>query len=225
MQKFKILFVDDDEDLLNLSKVFIQDNNCQLIVKQDALEALKILHAEKIDLIISDLQMYPISGFQLIRKLKSNSSFQNIPIIVLSANNDIESINKAIELGADDYLIKPFNPFIFQKKIRKILYKKFKKIYRFPSVEESISLSVICRVHSVSNNSIKIESKINFNTSSSLKLNVYEPKSQTRESLIFLTVNNQPNNRKEFLINELVPVKINEDFYNLKKGILSKNEK
>ncbi len=137
-EKANILLVDDDEDILmELADLLMDDYN---IIKTDnGLQALDILKREKIDLALLDIMMPVMDGFELVQKMHSNRI--NTPFIFLTAKTQIESKIKGLELGADDYICKPFNTYELKLKITKKLAQEKKiqsleKELAFDSIEQ-----------------------------------------------------------------------------------------
>jgi len=101
----KILVVDDIEDIRNLLQEALQEVGYHTLEAADGREALSMIEAESPDLVILDIAMPVMSGFQVLRQLRKNS---DIPIIMLSARTDTVDKVESLELGADDYITKPF---------------------------------------------------------------------------------------------------------------------
>lgn len=103
-----ILIVDDNKS--NIDILLGALNNYDIIAALSGQEALDIIKTEKIDLILLDVMMPILDGYEVCEILKSNPEYKNIPIIFLTAKNDTEDIKKGFECGAIDYITKPFNP-------------------------------------------------------------------------------------------------------------------
>ena len=101
----KILVVDDIEDIRSLLQEALQANEYHTLEAADGREALNMIEREPPDLVILDIAMPVMSGFQVLRQLRKNS---DIPIIMLSARTDTVDKVESLELGADDYITKPF---------------------------------------------------------------------------------------------------------------------
>ncbi len=109
-QKRTILIIDDEVDALTLLSRAI-GTMFDLVTKNDGSEALKWLQAGNIpDLIITDIMMPNMDGTEFIKILRSSKSHRHTPIIVVSANNDVRTRIKFLQLGANDYLAKPIHP-------------------------------------------------------------------------------------------------------------------
>lgn len=106
----EILLVDDSPEHIEASAGILGDNNFRIRVATNGTTALKLIKQHQPDLILLDIYMPKMDGFEICRIIKSNPDYSDIPIIFLTASNDEESIKKGFELGAQDYVIKPFNP-------------------------------------------------------------------------------------------------------------------
>jgi two-component system, OmpR family, alkaline phosphatase synthesis response regulator PhoP len=107
MSKDKILLVDDEPHIIELAKMYLENENFQVITAADGRAALKVFEEEAPALLILDLMLPQIDGWDVCRRIRAQS---NIPIIMLSARSDDVDKIVGLELGADDYLTKPFNP-------------------------------------------------------------------------------------------------------------------
>ena len=117
----KILVVDDKSSISRLIVQFLS-RSFEVETKEDGLLALEWLHEGNIpDLILTDLQMPNIDGIELIKRLKESGYFSDIPIIVLSSKEGSEDRIKCLRLGAEDYIVKPFNPEELLIRIEKVL--------------------------------------------------------------------------------------------------------
>jgi two-component system alkaline phosphatase synthesis response regulator PhoP len=101
-----ILLVDDETSILDVVRYNLEKSNFQVITARDGLEALRLAQREKPDLILLDLMLPGLDGFEVCRRLRSGS---NIPIIMLTARDEEVDRVVGLELGADDYVVKPFS--------------------------------------------------------------------------------------------------------------------
>jgi CheY-like chemotaxis protein len=91
---------------------------------EDGRQALDRLRAEAFDLVLLDIMMPELDGYEVLARMKADAALRHLPVIVLSAVDDLESVVRCIELGADDYLPKPFNPLLLRARISASLEKK-----------------------------------------------------------------------------------------------------
>ncbi len=116
-----ILAVDDDEDILNLYRLHAEEQGYKIFVSSSAVKALAILEQDKVDLIISDILMPDLDGYEFCRQVKENPKTQKIPFVFVSAMTSLEELVTGYGLGADDYLTKPIEHEQFLLKIKHIL--------------------------------------------------------------------------------------------------------
>lgn len=128
MANEKILIVDDEEDILELITFNLAREGYKVFTADNGEKALKIAKSEIPDMIILDLMLPGIDGLEVARSLKSRDSTKSIPIIMLSAKGDESDIVSGLELGADDYVTKPFSPKILIARIRAVLRRKSDEI-------------------------------------------------------------------------------------------------
>ena len=122
---FHVLVVDDDDRIRELVKQYLEENNFLVTSAKDSLEAKKKLEILKFDILVLDIMMPGQSGLSLTKEIKKNSS---TPIILLTAKDEKQDRIRGLELGADDYLGKPFEPKELLLRIKNILYKVQKPI-------------------------------------------------------------------------------------------------
>lgn len=125
VQKPAILLVDDNEEILE----FISDDLCEkydILTALNGEEALDILEKETVQLVISDIMMPVMDGFELCRNIKSNFEYSHIPVILLTAKDTLQSKIEGLELGADAYIEKPFSPEHLQVQIANLLSNRSK---------------------------------------------------------------------------------------------------
>jgi len=121
--KNNILIVDDDDKIRNLLKDYLTENHYIVSTAEDAIQAKERLKIIKFDIIILDVMMPGQDGYDLTKEIKKDSK---VPIILLTAKGEVENRIKGLELGADDYLGKPFEPKELLLRIQNILTKKNK---------------------------------------------------------------------------------------------------
>jgi DNA-binding response OmpR family regulator len=114
----KILLVDDDPDLLSVTSFALQQAGFLVIPAGNGEQALKAFEAEQPDLAVLDINMPGMNGFELARRLREQS---DLPLLMLTVRHEEQDVVRALELGADDYLSKPFSPRILVARIRALL--------------------------------------------------------------------------------------------------------
>ena len=120
----KILLVDDHEQNNELLDAYLEDVNASVRIAADGLECLAAVEAEKPDLILLDVMMPRMSGFQVCRRLKNAPATKDIGIIMVTALNEVSDVERATECGADDFLTKPVHKPDLLTKVRAVLAKR-----------------------------------------------------------------------------------------------------
>ena len=120
----RILIVDDESFNIDYLEQELDDLDCETSSAQNGREALQQVTAEAPDVILLDIMMPEMDGFQVLAHLKADKTLRDIPVIVISALGDINNVVKGIEMGADDYLPKPFDPVLLKARIGACLEKK-----------------------------------------------------------------------------------------------------
>ncbi len=116
----RILVVEDEPVMLMAIQLKLKNDGYEVFAATDGREALKLIESKKPDLIITDILMPYTSGLELIGIVKSNPSYRT-PIIVLSGLGEEATVLEAFELGADDFLTKPFNPVELSVRVKRLL--------------------------------------------------------------------------------------------------------
>lgn len=120
----KILIVDDEPFNVDYLEQELEDLEYDTVTAYNGKEALEQVTAESPDLVLLDIQMPIMDGFQVLSRLKANPNTRDIPVIVISAMSDMNSVVKGISIGAEDYLPKPFDPVLLKARISSSLEKK-----------------------------------------------------------------------------------------------------
>src|SRR6266571_3383643 len=113
-----ILIVDDNEDNRYTLQLLLEtDGHERIASAASGSEALALIEKEKFSLVLLDLMMPDMNGDEVLKQIKSDPDKRDIPVVMISADTDVEKVSQCIELGADDYLPKPFNPTILRARI------------------------------------------------------------------------------------------------------------
>jgi len=121
MSKKRILIVDDEEHIRDLISEMLKFHGYEVISAQDGFEALNKVKNEKVDLILLDIKLPGLDGYEVFKMLLGNKKTKNIPVIVLSASDVLGDINRFMSLGAKDYILKSRDVEEWLKKIKKYL--------------------------------------------------------------------------------------------------------
>lgn len=122
MEKKRLLLIEDEEDIAALIKLQAEIAGYKLHVEVDGINGLRAIQREKPDLVVLDLMLPGQSGLDVCRKMKNDEDLRHIPIVIISAKSEELDVVLGLELGADDYVTKPFSP--------KVLFSRVKAIFR-----------------------------------------------------------------------------------------------
>jgi CheY-like chemotaxis protein len=124
IQTARLLVVDDSEAQRSMVVRLLEKLGYDVVDAADGLGAMAIAERERIDVILSDIEMPVCDGFELLRRLKANDATRDIPVIVVSGFGDVADVVRCIELGAEDHLSKPFDGLLLQARVRASLERK-----------------------------------------------------------------------------------------------------
>ncbi len=124
-ERRKLLLVDDNEDLLIFLKGVLA-KHYQVMVARNGKEAVHKIHETNVDLVISDIMMPEMDGLEFCQTIKHDIRTSHIPVILLTAKNSEEDEYKGLEIGADDYILKPFSPEVLLLRVSKIIERQEK---------------------------------------------------------------------------------------------------
>lgn len=120
----KILIVDDEPFNIDYLEQELEDLEYETVSAANGREALDQVTAEHPDVILLDIMMPEMNGFQVLERLKADKELRNLPVIIISALNELTNVVQGIELGAEDYLPKPFEPVLLRARLEACLEKK-----------------------------------------------------------------------------------------------------
>lgn len=173
-----ILVVDDDKDILLVVQKLLKDKGHEVTCCLDPLDALDKWNQEAFDVVLSDANMPHVNGFDLVKTLSQNARGLGTSLALLTARRDKKDIKRAMESGADDYIVKPIDPDLFISKVESLINKKadFKTEINFANTpvrfsadwqisSEIVSLSeqgmtVFSPIQGVKGSKIKIQSDL-----------------------------------------------------------------
>jgi two-component system phosphate regulon response regulator PhoB len=124
MARVRILVVDDEPDILELIRYSLTRNNYDMTGVASGEEAFASVRMSPPDLVVLDLMLPGVDGLEVCRRLKNDARTAGIPVIILSAKGEEADVVTGLELGADDYLAKPFSPRVLQARIKAVLRRQ-----------------------------------------------------------------------------------------------------
>lgn len=120
-----ILVVDDNEDnCYTLTRRLKRQGYDNVATAADGRQALELLAARPFDLVLLDVMMPYMNGYEVLETMKADPELRGIPVVMISALDEVDSVARCIELGADDYLAKPFDPTLLRTRVCDCLEKK-----------------------------------------------------------------------------------------------------
>jgi DNA-binding response OmpR family regulator len=123
--KRKILVVDDDPTMVKLINVNLKLNNYSVVEAISGEQALEVIQTEPLDLVVLDIMMPGVDGWEVLRRIRSNTETQEMPVILVTAKTQDSDVIRGWELGADEYVIKPFNPLLLVEVIKMVLDRSY----------------------------------------------------------------------------------------------------
>jgi two-component system alkaline phosphatase synthesis response regulator PhoP len=137
IKKYKILVADDDLDILEIIKFNLERNGFEVTVTNKSTETYELALKTKPDLILHDVMMPVMDGFQVCRKVKHSDVLKNIPFVFLTARNEEHSEVQGFDLGAEDYIAKPIKPAALSTRLKTII-KRYSKEELLPNLQQGI---------------------------------------------------------------------------------------
>lgn len=125
MNKTKILVVDDDPTMVKLINVNLKLNNYAVMEAVSGEQALEIVSKDPLDLVVLDIMMPGVDGWEVLRRIRSDTGTEELPVILVTAKTQDSDVIRGWELGADEYVIKPFNPLLLVEVIKMVLDRSY----------------------------------------------------------------------------------------------------
>ncbi len=144
-EKVKALIIEDDENQRDIVKKILSNINLEVLEASDGRDAEKYLYNPDISIIISDIYMPYKDGFETCKMFKSRETFKHVPFIALTTRGNMENLKKVLELGANDFINKPFSidEFVSRIKVQLRLKKYYDEIQKHIAEEERLNMSLI----------------------------------------------------------------------------------
>ena len=120
----RILIIEDDPEIQEMLKYAFAREGWKLIQAKTGEEGIDILRKEEVDCIILDIMLPGMDGFKTLKKIRENKNYKNIPIVMCTARGEEADVVAGLELGADDYVVKPYSPRVLAARIRAGLRRK-----------------------------------------------------------------------------------------------------
>jgi len=121
MSKLKVMVIDDEPDIVKLVKISLEMANFEVIEAFSGKEALEKVQKTVPDLFLLDIMMPEMNGYEVCQKLKGEEKTRNVPVVMLTAKGQKGDAEQGLKVGADDYIIKPFDPYELGEQIHEML--------------------------------------------------------------------------------------------------------
>ena len=121
-----VLIIEDEADVVDLIRYNLKKAKFRVLTAQDGAEGFSMAVTDRPDAVVLDIMLPRLNGFEVLKKLKADSRSESIPILILSAKGESESRIKGLQLGADDYMLKPFSPKELVLRIQALLRRSTK---------------------------------------------------------------------------------------------------
>jgi diguanylate cyclase (GGDEF)-like protein len=139
----KILIVDDDPDIRDILKITLSEENYEVLEASDGEEALKIIEAKPLDLVLLDYKIPKVDGREVCRRVKKDLLLSHLPIIMVTGKGDINDRVNGIDAGADDYVVKPFEPKELLARIRMVIRRTARDLEANPLTRLPGNVSIL----------------------------------------------------------------------------------
>jgi len=117
----RVLIVDDNAQNAELLQAHLESMGCVIQIAQNGVDALAMVGCDKPDIILLDVMMPKMSGFEVCRRLKSDSKTRDIPVVIVTALNELADVERGVDSGADDFLSKPINKLELLTRVKSLL--------------------------------------------------------------------------------------------------------
>ncbi|MCL4211527.1 MAG: response regulator [Phycisphaeraceae bacterium] len=122
-----VLLVDDNEQNLELMQAYLESLPCTILVARDGMEAVRLIDENAVDLVLLDVMMPRMSGFEVCQKIKSSPATRDIQVIMVTALHEVGDVERAVEVGTDGFVTKPVNKLELLTHVRSLLQLRLLK--------------------------------------------------------------------------------------------------
>jgi len=120
-QPARVLFADDDPILREFAQVHLATDGGAILTAEDGLDCLEVLEREPVDILLLDLSMPKLDGFDVLKRLRADERFTRLPVIVVTGREDVAAIDRAFDAGATSFIVKPINWRLLTYQLRFVL--------------------------------------------------------------------------------------------------------
>jgi DNA-binding response OmpR family regulator len=207
----KFLIVDDDPAILKITEKLIRLQNHEVVCVDNALDAIQTLSDLTYDIMITDATMPAHSGFDLIRSIGKRNDLSYLSIAMLTGRSEKSDIEQAVQLGVQDYIVKPINPELFLEKIEKLTERHRKKKKQKPvRSQTNAEMLVPIKVVRITDMGISIQSPYPLTKGTLVTIDLEILKEAGLLQNRFKALYNAPQNDEGLIVTELVLLQLNE---------------
>jgi len=156
MARKLIAIIDDEPDILELVSLSMEKAGYDTIKFDNGADLLAALPQKLPDLLILDLMLPDMDGFDICKEIRKNDNFANLPIIMLTAKNDVTDRILGLEFGADDYVVKPFSPRELAARVKAVLRRNTKKVEETKSIKVDHEMLIDLQKYNVTRNGVDL---------------------------------------------------------------------
>ncbi len=207
----KFLVVDDDPAILKITKKFLELNQHEVECCENALDAIQELGNLSFDILITDATMPAFSGFDLIRSVRKTPELHYLSIAMLTGRSEKSDIEQALELGVQDYIVKPIDPEVFMEKVDKLVERhKLKKAQKPVAKNYNAEMSVPVEVKRITDIGLSIESPYPLEKGTIVTLNLDELQNEGLMQNQFKAIFNSESSKSGKVLTELLLLNLSE---------------
>lgn len=203
----KFLIVDDDPAILKITSKFLELEGHEVVCCENALDALKELNSLDVDIVITDATMPAYSGFDLIRSIRKKKDLNGLTVAMLTGRSERSDIEQALELGVQDYIVKPIDPEVFVAKANNLINKHRSSAKVSPKISSSAlhsQMTVPISVTRVTDIGVSIETPFLMQRGTIVDIKLKEFAEMGITSTQFKTIFSKSNKRAKSFQSELL---------------------
>jgi len=169
----QLLLVDDDKDILKFVKMLLETRGYAVTTCSDALEAVEMLQKQPFDVLLSDANMPGRSGFDLVKTVRSMDQYQDLAVALLSGRRERRDVEHAMDVGADEYIVKPVDPDVLFSKLDSLLKRRPPTLrpevhFAESSVHSQLGITLVAEAEAISEMGMTFLSPSYFSVNSKL---------------------------------------------------------
>ena len=215
-----ILLVDDDEEIILQLKKILENVGANVMTAASVPEALDKIKHSKPHLIVTDIEMEPVSGYYFVHKIRGDNTLHDIPIVVLSAHSEKDIVQKIVSLSVQSYILKPIVASEFLRKVRRAIKDvDFLKFDFTSQLAPTVRVSIPAEMHSIGDIGCRIESSVCLDACKDILLRGSHAGIAHASRIRFLIHKKGQAHLNGRYLSELIAVPSDTEFMNMKKEL------